>query len=90
MLDRDGADDVDRLRVPWPMLGLADPSSRTALGEGIPAAAVPVDHLGLTFDADGATTSMTYTWPTWNHVEHTERLKDGAEVLAAAFRDAGR
>lgn len=90
VLDRDGADDVVRLRVPWPMLGLADPSSRTALGEGVPAAAVPVDGLGLTFDADGATTSMTYTWPTWNHVEHTERVKDGAEVLAEAFRDAGR
>ena len=24
---------------------------------------------------------MDWTWPTWNYVEHTERVKQGADVL---------
>lgn len=79
-----------RLRVPWAMLGLADPSSRTALGPGKPAGAQIVRGIRLSFDADGERVGMDYTWPTWNHVEHTERLKPGVDVLADAFRDLGR
>jgi hypothetical protein len=79
-----------RLRVPWPMLGLGDPSSRTALGEGKPVVPVPVDEITLTFAVDGEQSTMDYTWPTWNHVGHTERLKDGVDALARAFEDLGR
>ncbi len=79
-----------RLRVPWPMLGLADPSSRLALGEGTPAAGVRIPGLGLTFSADGAAASLHYTWPTWNYIRHTERVKAGADALRAAFRDTAR
>jgi hypothetical protein len=78
------------LRVPWPMLGLSDPSSRTALGAGSPAAVVRIAGLGLTFDADGVRTPMSYTWPTWNYVGYSERTKQGADVLADAFRDTAR
>ena len=38
-----------RLRIPWSMLGFADPSSHLALGEGKPAERVTVDGIG--FDA---------------------------------------
>ena len=68
------------------MLGLADPSSRAALGTGRPAARIPIDGLGLTFEVDGATERMDYTWPTWNHVGYSERLKAGSDVLGDAFR----
>ncbi|GAB3791746.1 hypothetical protein GCM10027601_37590 [Nocardioides ungokensis] len=82
-------DDAHRtlhLRLPWSMLGLADPSSRTALGAGNPAELVRVPGIGLTFDVDGATARMDYTWPTWNHVGYSERLKAGSGVLGEAFR----
>jgi hypothetical protein len=75
-----------RLRVPWPMLGLSDPSSRTALGEGTPAAQVTIPGLGLDIVADGSTTPVDYTWPTWNSIGYDERVKQGADALAAAFR----
>jgi hypothetical protein len=83
-------DDAHRtlqLRLPWPMLGLADPSSRTALGPGRPAQLVPISGLGLTFEVDGSTNRLDYSWPTWNTIGHTERLVAGADVLAEAFRD---
>jgi hypothetical protein len=79
-----------RLRVPWAMLGLSDPSSRTALGEGRPAVVEVVERLGLTFEADGERVAMDYTWSPWNYVDHTERLKSGVDVLAEAFRELGR
>jgi len=84
------AHDTVRLRLPWGMLGLADPSSRTALGPGKPARTEVVEGLALTLDADGSQLTMDYTWPTWNHVEHGERLKAGVGVLAKAFRDLAR
>ena len=47
-----------RLRIPWSMLGMADPSARTALGEGIPAEMVTIDGIDLRFDADGDTEEL--------------------------------
>jgi hypothetical protein len=79
-----------RLRVPWSMLGLADPSSRTALGEGTPARGVTIDGIGLTLSAGGGQTTLHYTWPTWNYLGYHERLKAGSGVLARAFRDLAR
>ncbi|MGZ4582690.1 MAG: hypothetical protein ACXVXG_18795 [Nocardioidaceae bacterium] len=76
-----------RLRIPWAMLGLADPSARTALGEGVPARLVQVPGIHLSFDLDGQKVPMTYTWPAWNFLHYRERVKDGAGVLARAFRD---
>jgi hypothetical protein len=45
-----------RLRLPWAMLGLSDPSSRTALGEGTPASTVRIPGLTLRLSTadDGA------------------------------------
>jgi hypothetical protein len=76
-----------RLRLPWSMLGMADPSSRLALGEGTPAERVTIDGIGLTFDADGARESLTFAWPAWNHTTWTTRPKAGIEVVEQAFRD---
>lgn len=87
----DRAHDTVRLRVPWSMLGMADPSSRTALGPGDPAQGVKVPGIRFGFTVPGSPAATTdWTWPTWNHVEHTERVKQGADVLADAFRATGR
>jgi hypothetical protein len=77
--------DTLRMRLPWPMVGLADPSSRTALGEGKPAEAVEVDGLGLVVSVDGTPVSLDWSWPTWNSIGYTERLKAGVDEVAAAF-----
>lgn len=76
-----------RLRLPWSMLGMADPSARTALGEGVPAELVTIDGIGLDLDADGERGQVDFTWPTWNFTGWTERPKAGIEVLEEAFRD---
>lgn len=75
------------LRIPWSMLGLADPSSRTALGPGTPARTVAVPGMTLHYDADGARTTLRFDWPTWNYTRYHERLKAGIGTLEAAFRD---
>ena len=78
---------VVRLRIPWSMLGFADPSSHLALGEGVPAARVRVDGIDLAFDADGAAESLDVRWPDWNSTGYREREKAGIGVLAKAYRD---
>ena len=50
----DRAHDTVRLRVPWSMLGMADPSSRTALGPGDPAQGVKVPGIRLRFTVPGS------------------------------------
>ncbi len=83
----DDAHQTLHLRLPWPMLGLADPSSRTALGTGRPAQLVPIEGLGLTFEVDGSRHRLDYSWKTWNSIGHTERLVSGADLLGEAFRE---
>ncbi|WP_162599755.1 hypothetical protein [Nocardioides solisilvae] len=75
------------LRIPWSMLGFADPSARLALGEGKPAERVTVDGIDLRFDADGEVLEQTFSWPTWNRTGYTERFKAGVDVLSEAFHD---
>jgi hypothetical protein len=76
-----------RLRLPWALLGLADPSSRTALGTGVPAEPVGIDELRLRFSSDGQTFDTSYSWPTWNHIGYTERPKPGQHLLRDAYQD---
>jgi hypothetical protein len=76
-----------RLRLPWSMLGMADPSAHTALGEGNPAKLVHIRAIGLRITGDGSGAGLTFTWPIWNHAPWAERPKAGLETLAAAFRD---
>jgi hypothetical protein len=74
-----------RVRLPWPMVGFADPSSRTVLGPGNPAALTTVPRIHVFASTGGYQHSVSYTWPTWNHIGSTERLKTGASALADAF-----
>ncbi|MDQ6686590.1 MAG: hypothetical protein M3Z50_03105 [Actinomycetota bacterium] len=76
-----------RLRIPWPMLGLSDPSARQGLGAGNPAQPVTIPGLGLTLNLDGKTASMRYLWPPWNFLSSRERTKAGAYVLVHTFHD---
>ena len=81
------------LRIPWPMLGLADPSSRTALSEGGSPTTHVVDGIGLRFTVAGADPAeLRYTWPTWgpDGLGSTERLKAGADVIAETFTELNR
>ena len=76
-----------RMRIPWSMLGLADPSSRQALGEGVPAERVAIDGIDLVLDADGESERLTFTWPEWNYTTYQQRPKAGLDVLERAYRD---
>ncbi len=87
---RTTGDKLIELRIPWPMLGLADPSSRLALGEGIPAQMVKLDKIGFTFDADGESTVMDFAWPEWNFTGYRERLKAGSEKVADVMQELAR
>ncbi|MET1059979.1 MAG: hypothetical protein ABWX84_10290 [Nocardioides sp.] len=75
------------LRIPWSMLGLADPSSRTALGEGKPAEMVQIEGIGFDLDVDGTTQHVDFRWPTWNFTGFTAREKSGIGVVAEALGD---
>jgi hypothetical protein len=69
------------------MLGLADPSSKTAVvpRAGRPAG-VKVDHIGVVVDAgaDG-TADLRIGWDAWNRATHSERVKAGVQPLIDAF-----
>lgn len=48
---------------------------------------MPIDGIDLTFEADGATEALTFTWPEWNFTTYTARPKAGREAVEQAFRD---
>jgi len=76
-----------RLRLPWSMLGLADPSAKVALGEGVPAERVRIDGIDLDLDADGETEELRFAWEPWNHTTYRQRPKAGVGALEDAYRD---
>ncbi|HEU4348972.1 MAG TPA: hypothetical protein VFR35_14435, partial [Actinoplanes sp.] len=84
---RDGDDLI--IRVPWAMLGYADPSAHKI---GVPRRSGQLDlavspGIGLTVSATGTGAGQfvgDVTWVNWNRPYYTERLKQGAE----RFRDA--
>ena len=75
------------LRIPWSMLGMADPSSRLALGEGKPAAMVPIKGIGFDLDVDGTAQHVDFAWPKWNYTGFTAREKAGIGVVGEALGD---
>ena len=83
----DDAHDTIRLRIPWSMLGLADPSSKTALGEGKAARMQKIKAITFAFDADGATDQLRFEWPAWNYTGSKERLLAGIDQVQKAMRD---
>lgn len=77
-----------RLRVPWAMLGLADPSSHLALGEGAaPVPLVKIPGIDLTFAQGGQQARLPFHWPTWNYTTYHSREKAGLDTVEQAFRD---
>lgn len=76
-----------RLRLPWPMVGLADPSSRIALGEGTPMETAAIGGLSFVISTPSESLVAPFTWEPWQGIGHTERLKAGAEALAEAFAE---
>ena len=78
------------LRLPWPMLGLADPSSHVAVvpdanGDAHPA---PVGDIAMNIAFNGAETPVgSLRWNNWQTGEAVERVKRGADVLARAFAE---
>ena len=79
------------LRLPWESLLLSDPSSRTALRiKGVGQAAVEnIPGITIRALAGGLQVEGFYTWDTWTRALYTERVKDGADLLAKAFGDTG-
>ena len=80
------------LRLPWSMLLMGDPSSKTAV--------VPVDGVATPEKVDlisswidlgsGPTPLIDVEWEEWNQASGTERMKQGAEQLADAWREVSQ
>ncbi|AGL14345.1 hypothetical protein [Actinoplanes sp. N902-109] len=81
---RDGGDLV--VRVPWAMLGFADPSKhRIGVPSGSSLRLRASPGVGVVVSAAGSDQlAGTVTWTNWNRVYYRERLKQGADQ----FRDA--
>ncbi|GAB3440013.1 hypothetical protein GCM10027517_14010 [Phycicoccus ginsengisoli] len=80
------------LRLPWSMLGLGDPSSRTAVvpSHGKPKG-VPVQGIGIVVDGGPAgRADLRLHWEAWNRATNTERVKAGAQAVVDAFVDVSR
>ncbi len=85
------------VRVPWALLGLADPSAHRVTvpvpaGSGVARFATRVTPgLRLTASATGTDQSVgDVTWVDWNRPYHTERLKQGAVLFRDAALDVTR
>ncbi len=83
------------LRLPWALLGMADPSSLQALlpatGPGQEAATVTVPGIGIAVATAGKRTDLgLFTWSGWNRVYHAERVKAGVQTWVDALEAVGR
>lgn len=85
------------LRIPWAMAGMSDPSSHQAL---VPrgqfrSTSVTIPGIGVTVatSATGASFATqqvgTVTWPNWETVRYSGRIKPGAAILRQAFDATG-
>jgi hypothetical protein len=78
-----------RLRLPWSMLAIGDPSSHTAVQPvGGRPKAVTVDAIALVVDAGaGATAKGLIRWEGWQQARYTERLKPGVQPIVDAWTE---
>jgi hypothetical protein len=89
---------VVELRIPWALLGFADPSSRTLVlprRSGISTEQLPPRAtLGIeVYDRNGdqlGEAAGGYGWEPWQSVSWSERPKTGADRLGEALRDSAR
>jgi hypothetical protein len=75
------------MRIPWMLLGYADPSSHLVLVSR--ANTLTTVHSGrvavMLHEGDATVATSGYDWDDWQTVGRSERLKRGAEELGAAF-----
>jgi hypothetical protein len=85
---------VDRnrvtLRLPWGLLGLSDPSSRSALViHGETASSVQIQRIGVLGELGSRRfTTAGFTWDPWQVPDYVERLKPGSAPLVEALARA--
>lgn len=83
-------DNILELRIPWSMLGIGDPSSKTQVvptSGGVPKG-VSVDDIMVSLKLDDETVELgKIKWEPWQKAKATERVKSGSEVLGKAFYD---
>lgn len=80
------------VRIPWSMLMMGDPSSRTAVVpvDGKPRA-VTVAQIGLLVDAGaGGQARATFSWEGWQRADYRERLKTGVQPIVDAWAALSR
>jgi hypothetical protein len=80
------------LRLPWSMLALGDPSTRTGVKpvEGRPVA-FPVEQIALEVDAGrGGSAAGAVRWEGWQAAQHQERLKPGIQPLVDTWAELSR
>ena len=79
---------VVEMRVPYAMIGISDPSSLQALRVEPDGTIVtePIESVGISVVLDERLSAITgYRWEPWVSVDWKERLKVGAESIAAAM-----
>jgi len=81
-----------RLRLPWSMLLMADPSSRTAVvpDQGRPVG-VQVDQITVVADTGrGVVPAGAVRWEAWQKATSRERVKVGVQPFVDAMAELGR
>lgn len=85
--------DVLDIRIPWSMLGIADPSSQTGVvpdATGKPVG-IAVPEIPFTIDTGSGPQALgEVRWEPWQKAEATERLKPGWQDLRLAFVQTAR
>jgi len=83
--------EVIELRLPWMLLGFADPSSLKLIDEQpqAPTRTLSAGRLGIAALADGDELLKTagYGWEPWQEVTWHERRKQGFDDLASTMRE---
>jgi hypothetical protein len=86
---RHGADAI--VRLPWMLLGFADPSSRAIFeirNGSVSLAHVRGVRLDVVLPGARLLSTRTIRWPGWNSVRFTERRKASWPFLSRAFHRA--
>jgi hypothetical protein len=85
------ADDVIEIRLPWALLGFADPSSLTLYDEQPEGATQTLEagRIGIVVVSEGTAPLSTsgYAWESWQSVTWNERRKAGFDELADTMRE---
>jgi hypothetical protein len=82
---------VVEVRLPWALLGYADPSSSTLFEEHPqgPTTTLEAGRVGIAVLSEGASllTTNGYAWEPWQRVSWNERRKAGFDELASTMRE---